>query len=276
MINTLATNKLINLSVITINFNNANGLQKTIESVINQTLNDFEYIVIDGGSTDGSTEILKKYTEQINYWISEPDNGIYNAMNKGVLQAHRQYCFFLNSGDYFINEEVLEKVFNNEFHEDVLFGNLLVCTKNKLIGKSIGKNKLTFLDVYSSLIKHQSSFIKRHLFDKFGLYNENLKIISDWEFFIKTIGIGNASYKYLDIDISYFDNNGISNHNDRLVEMERKNVLDRYIPALMQPDYEFLLKYGKYETVTKYRITRLILRIMAKVIKVLDQIIYKR
>ena len=267
--------KLGKISIITINYNNGSGLLKTIESVITQTLQKFEYIIIDGGSTDGSKELIKKFSEHFTYWVSEVDNGIYNAMNKGIEHAHGEYCFFLNSGDYFANKKVLENVFANEIKEDLIFGNILVCIEGGIVKKSKGKEKLTFLDIYSGLIKHQSTFIRRQLFDKFGLYNEDLKIISDWEFFIKTIGLGNVSYKYLDIDISYFDNNGISNHNDKLVAMERKNVLDRYIPALMQPDYEFLLNYGKYEIVTKHWLTRLILRIMAKGIKVLDQI-YKR
>ena len=99
------------LSIITINLNNDTGLNKTIESVINQTLKNFEFIIIDGGSTDRSVELIKEYAGQINYYVSEPDKGIYNAMNKGIRQAQGEYCFFLNSGDYFVNESVLEKVF---------------------------------------------------------------------------------------------------------------------------------------------------------------------
>lgn len=266
----------MSLSIITINLNNAVGLKKTIESVVSQTLGEYEYIVIDGGSSDESLETIQNYSNKISYWISERDNGIYHAMNKGISKSHGDYCFFLNSGDYFVNDMVLEKVFNNLDHEDLVFGNLLVCLKGKIVGKSVGKEKLTFIDIYSGIIKHQSSFIKRQLFDKYGLYNENLKILSDWEFFIKSIGLAGATYRYINLDISYFDNNGISNNSDYLIAEERKKIIDSYLPKMMQPDYEFLIKYSKYETITKYRITWFLLRLMAKVIKTYDQFQFRR
>ena len=97
------------LSIITVNLNNAAGLQKTIESVINQTFTDYEFIIIDGGSTDSSLEIIKQYANKITYWVSEPDNGIYNGMNKGIGQADGEYCFFLNSGDWMIENNTLYK-----------------------------------------------------------------------------------------------------------------------------------------------------------------------
>ncbi len=89
------------LSIITVNLNNKDGLQKTIDSVISQTFKDFEWIVIDGGSTDGSKELIEKYSDYISYWVSEPDKGIYNAMNKGIKVAKGDYLEFLNSGDIF-------------------------------------------------------------------------------------------------------------------------------------------------------------------------------
>ena len=98
-------------SIITINYNNCEGLRRTIESVVNQTCHDFEYIIIDGGSTDGSVDVIKQYADQIDYWVSEPDKGIYNAMNKGVAVAKGEYCLFLNSGDSLHNNSALAKVF---------------------------------------------------------------------------------------------------------------------------------------------------------------------
>src|SRR4051812_22804100 len=98
------------LSIITINYNNVSGLRKTVESVVNQTSQDFEYIVIDGGSTDGSVDVLKQYAKKIKYWISEPDKGIYNAQNKGILKATGEYCHFINSGDYLVKNDVIEKM----------------------------------------------------------------------------------------------------------------------------------------------------------------------
>ena len=111
------------LSLITINQNNAEGLRRTIESVVFQTYIDYEYIVIDGASTDESVNILKQYDNRITFWISEPDTGIYNAMNKGILKATGDYCLFLNSGDWLSDDRVLEEVFLHEITEDIVCGN---------------------------------------------------------------------------------------------------------------------------------------------------------
>ena len=109
-------------SIITVNFNNKEGLRKTIESVIRQSFRDFEYIVIDGGSTDGSADILKEYDAQIDYWVSEPDKGIYNAMNKGIVQAKGEYLNFMNSGDYFYDNQVLQHVADYGYDTDFIVG----------------------------------------------------------------------------------------------------------------------------------------------------------
>jgi glycosyltransferase involved in cell wall biosynthesis len=257
----------VRLSIITINLNNSAGLRKTIESIICQKHNDFEFIVIDGGSIDGSLDIIKNYENKIDYWASEKDQGIYNAMNKGIQKSHGEYCFFLNSGDYFVKDDVLKKIFENEIQQDVVFGNMIVLFNNKVVGKSKGKSKITFLDIYCGIVKHQAAFIKRSLFDDFGLYNEKLKIISDWEFFLKTIGIGDSTYKYLDIDITCFDNNGISNNSEAIVASERKTVIDMCLPSMMRDDYAFFEQFGRYEAVTRYKFPYFILKLMAKGIK---------
>lgn len=259
---------MLKLSIITINYNNPKGLRLTIESVIDQTFSNYEWIVIDGGSEKRDLDIIEQYSYLFKYWHSEPDNGIYHAMNKGISRARGEFCFFLNSGDYFVNDDVLQKVFAEEFHTDIVFGNLMVLFNKKIIGCSKGKERISFLDIYNGLIKHQASFVRRTLFEKVDLYNEELKIVADWEFFIKTIGLGGASYKYLDIDIACFDNNGISNNSSKLVSEERKLVIDKYIPSMMQYDYLLLQKIGKYEIVTKYMLLNLILRLMYKGVKV--------
>lgn len=258
------------LSIITINLNNYSGLKKTIESVICQSFTDFEFLIIDGGSYDESPNIIKMFEDRIDYWVSEKDLGIYNAFNKGIQKSNGEYCFFLNSGDYLINPNVLEMIFNNEIHEDIVFGNMLVLLNNKIEGKSKGKSKISFRDIYDGMIKHQASFIRKKLFMDFGFYNENLRIISDWEFFIKTIGLGGASYRYIDIEVTCFDNNGISNNNVILVEQERKTVLDSCLPMMMHNDYSFLQNFGRYEIVTRYRITHFLMKLMAKGLKVFE------
>ena len=114
------------LSIITINYNNAAGLEKTIKSVISQTCKRYEFIIIDGGSKDGSKDIIEKYQDQITYWVSEPDNGIYNAMNKGVKVAKGEYCIFMNSGDIFVDNDVIRDVFNIGFSADIITGGIII------------------------------------------------------------------------------------------------------------------------------------------------------
>jgi glycosyltransferase involved in cell wall biosynthesis len=261
------------LSIITVNLNNAAGLQKTIESIISQSYRDFEWIVIDGGSNDGSLDLISQYSDRMSYWISEPDSGIYNAMNKGIIKANGEYCFFLNSGDYFVNENSLSVFFSNDFSEDVVMGNMFVCLNGKVIGKCRGKEKLTFIDLYDSIIKHQSTFIRLELLRKYGMYDETLKIVADYEFFLKAVGLGNASYKYIDSNIAYFDNNGISNNNPNLVLQEKKGVINKYLPNLMQPDYEFFVKNRDYEIVLKYKVPKIFIRLLAKTVRVFEKIL---
>jgi glycosyltransferase involved in cell wall biosynthesis len=252
------------VSIITINLNNINGLEKTIASVLTQTFKNIEFIIIDGGSADGSIEFIEKNVCQIAYWLSEPDKGIYHAMNKGIINATGDYCFFLNSGDYFADNEVLERIFDKNPSEDILFGNLYVTKNGKMVEKAYGKVKLTFSDVYAHTIKHQAAFVKRDLFFKFGQYNENRKIIADWEFFIKTIGLGNVSYKYINAFIAYFNNDGISNNCDNLVNIERINVIHENIPLLMHEDFEFLKAYKKYEHLYNNKFAFFFIRLLNK------------
>jgi glycosyltransferase involved in cell wall biosynthesis len=256
--------KVPKLSVISINLNNASGLEDTIRSILDQSFADFELIVIDGGSTDHSIDVIKKYSFRIKYWISESDNGIYHAMNKGIEKAG-EYCHFLNSGDYLSDGQVFEKVFKVNPCEDVLFGNLYVTMHGKLTGKAYGKEDLSFSDVYAHTIKHQASFIKRSLFDRFGKYNVSRKIVADWEFFIKTVGLGNVSYRYIDLFVSYFDNDGFSNHNAEITKSEREEIIMECIPLMMQPDYEFLLRYRGYESIYQKKISFFLLRLLNKI-----------
>ena len=141
-------------SIITINYNNKEGLRETIESVIHQTFHDFEYIVIDGGSTDGSADILREYDKYITYWVSEPDRGIYHAMNNGIKQAHGTYFIFMNSGDCFYNDSVLNDVL--EFlNKDIIVGKSYY--ENGVHG--FYKQDITLLDLFNGTLPHQATFL---------------------------------------------------------------------------------------------------------------------
>lgn len=243
-----------------------------MESIIVQTFTDYEQIIIDGGSIDGSLDVIIKYANEHTYWISEPDNGIYNAMNKGINKAIGEYCFFLNSGDFFIDKYVLENFCIRKPSAEIIFGNLSVSLNGKVISRVLGKPKLTFFDLYNSnVVKHQSTFIQRQVFDRFGLFNEDQKIVSDWEFFIKTLGFGSVSYQYLDLDIADFDNNGLSNNAKKLVEKEKENVLNKYINPMMLNDYRYFNDLHFMQPALKYKISKIALRIISKCAKIYDR-----
>ena len=209
------------LSIITINRNNAEGLRKTIESVLAQTCRDFEYIVVDGASTDGSVELIKELTsEQVNElknftWISEPDTGIYNAMNKGLKMAHGEYTLMLNSGDYLVDECVIERIMPELHTEDMIQGNIIEDYPDKTIRyRGYGSSNISFLDAKDAEFPHQATFIKLTTMEQYGYYEENYKKAADTYFFITALGFGNATFRYVDIDITNFDVNGISSKTD--------------------------------------------------------------
>ena len=220
------------LSVITINRNNADGLDKTIQSVISQSYKDFEYIVIDGNSTDHSIDIIKKYNSNINYWVSETDKGIYNAMNKGIAKANGNYVLFLNSGDYLVNNNVLKSVFEKQQTADIIYGNMQIDWGNGKITSGKMPDKITFKQMYIDTLWHPVSFIKKTLFDKYGLYNEIYKVVADYDFFFKVIIINNVTTYHVNLDIAMYNLNGLSSlpENKDLEQSERKKVIESYLP----------------------------------------------
>lgn len=235
------------LSIITINYNNAEGLIKTINSIINQTFKDFEYIVIDGGSKDGSVEQVIKASDKINYWISEPDNGVYHAMNKGIKKATGQYLLFLNSGDFFLDNSILEMVFKTNHSADILCGRCAITNKGKVVHITNPPENHTFLTYFQSGINHQSTFIKRSLFEKYGLYREDFKYNSDWEFWIRTIILNNCTTEKISEIICEYNLEGISSienqtekYKNEIVEVYSNPILQKFIP-----DYEFWQKIQK-------------------------------
>lgn len=197
------------LSIITINYNNASGLQKTIESVVSQSFIDFEFVVVDGGSSDNSCEVIKKYESKITKWISEKDNGIYHALNKGIQLSTGEYLLFLNSGDHLIDNTVLKNSIN------YLDGTQILAFDIKIVHGLDSEifshpDEIQFSYLYNETLAHQSIIIKKDLFDKVGLYDEKLKIVSDWKFFIEALAINRASYKAVHNVLSVYYLDGIS------------------------------------------------------------------
>lgn len=221
------------LSIITINLNNCEGLSRTINSVIEQTFMDYEYIIIDGGSKDGSVDIIKKYENKINNWISEEDRGIYSAMNKGIKNATGEYCLFLNSGDYLYSPTVLESVFR-----DSPISDLICCLLNieKADGSdpeiySIDTERITNRYMFVRSLPHPSTLIKKELFGKYGLYDESFKIAGDYEFFVRVIK-KKVKVEINPIILSCFNNGGVSNTQLDMVNAEQVKVQKKYFPIL--------------------------------------------
>ncbi len=221
------------VSVITINYNNASGLRKTIESVVNQTCKDYEYIIIDGGSTDGSIDVIKEYSDKITYWVSEKDNGIYNAMNKGIKVAKGDYCIFMNSGDYFFKNNVLDNVV------PLLTGKDFYTGKSKLIQETTfpflytPPKYISVAFLMTNVLHHQATFIKTSVL-KTRSYNESYKILSDWEEYFFEFIYNQRSYQSLPYIIVVFYMNGISATSPELSKYEAETILNGHLPPFIQ------------------------------------------
>ena len=229
------------LSIITINKDNAEGLQKTLDSVACQTWHDFEHIIVDGASADRSVDIIRNYAADVHpypiNWLSEPDTGIYNAMNKGIRMANGEYCMFLNSGDYLYAENVLESVFDKKCKSDIFYGNYY--TSSGDLRSGCIEEEVTCFTFFDYTIHHSGcSFIKKELFYKYGLYDEDLKIVADWKWFLQAIGLGTATVEKIDVILSVYDLNGVSTIQEASRISEREQVIKNNVPPLVYRDYK--------------------------------------
>lgn len=259
------------ISIITVTYNDLEGLQKTTESVFKQTFKNIEYIVIDGGSTDGSAEYLTANSEAFAYWVSEPDAGIYAAMNKGIDKATGDYLLFLNSGDYLIDSTTIKSFVSLEVTEAIVYGRIK-WKKGEEIWDGDFSNNLTFKYFSKASLPHQASFIDRKLFKEVGVYDESLQIVSDWKFFVLALYKHNCSYRRIDMFISVCNRDGLSCLPESwpLIVKEREQTLNTYFPAF----YSDLAVYKKSERKMKQKIVRLekkqnnwISRIITKIVK---------
>lgn len=216
------------LSIITVCYNEPN-LKRTCESIVNQTWQDFEWIVVDGGSNQETQDIWNKYKYRIDTFISEKDKGIYDAMNKGIKIASGEYLIFMNAGDGFYSIDLLENIFKDkEYNSGVLYGNCaLFSEKNKKEGICRFPKKLTKKDFILGPINHQSAFIKRELFEKYGYYNLQYKIASDYDGFLRFFTNG-EEFRYIDLFIAHYDNVGISSTAKEKTRKELHDIVRQY------------------------------------------------
>jgi glycosyltransferase involved in cell wall biosynthesis len=232
-------------SIITVNYNNKDGLRKTIESVIHQSFHDFEYIIIDGGSTDGSAEVVKEYDAQIDYWISEPDKGIYNAMNKGIAHAKGEYLNFMNSGDCFYSSDILEKVASYNYNIDFIVGRDY--HYNEIIQKghaSVLPQRITMIHFFVATLDHQSSFIKRSLFEN-SPYDESHRLVSDWIFYVEKIIKEKKKVQFISDIICRREEGGRSEQQHEINRKEINDYLHKLLPSGVYDDYSTLSKLDR-------------------------------
>lgn len=282
------------LSIVTINYNDATGLAKTLKSVSDQHIPDgfeLEHVVIDGASTDNSVEVIKQYPH-VAKWISEKDKGVYNAMNKGIEIAlgrrkvndfnrselvedktkggsseTEHYIQILNSGDILASDDVLTRMFSFtnslilEGDPEILYGNMLKAMQDgKLVRDNCGGPGVgdSFLYFYRGTLNHDCAWIKRSLFDRFGLYDEDMRICSDWKWYVDAIAVGGVKPVYVDIDVTIFNMNGISESggkNKAIIEQERRGYLEQILPASVLRDYdEFHLPIEQYHRLKRYHL----------------------
>ncbi len=297
------------LSIITINYNNAEGLRKTLASVASQTYRDIEHIIVDGGSTDGSVDVIKEYKETIHrtpytihlLWISEKDKGIYNAMNKGIEIALGKrvvdtfnrsersedknkelpdYIQILNSGDILAAPDVTERMMaalhntSNITHQTsvenrpaIFYGNMLKSYDGKTIihRDTCGGDMYTpesFLYFYKGTLNHDCAYIRRDLFEKYGLYNEDMKICSDWEWYVRAIVLGGEKPVYTNIDVTIFDMNGVSESSGKnadIIKRERREYLESILLPAVLRDYDmYAFPITQYQRLKKHHLWGLV------------------
>ena len=304
------------LSIITINYNNAEGLRKTLASVAAQTYPNIEHIIVDGNSTDESVDVIREYESTLASslspfasrlkWLSEPDKGIYNAMNKGIRMATGEYIQILNSGDILATDDVTERMMaalkenvkqqhqqHNTNNHSVMEQHTITANDNNtssphhLIASSPIQNcppifygnmikewpdgrravdrcqdkdysPESFYYFYRGTLNHDCAYIRKDLFEKYGLYNEEMKICSDWEWYVRAIVLGGEKTVYTNIDVTVFDMTGISESdgkNRALIQKERREYLESVLPAAVLRDYDMLsLPIEQYRRLKKYHL----------------------
>ena len=212
------------LSRININYNNLKGLKRTYESVASQTCQDFEWIIIDGGSTDGSKEFIEEHQDKFSYWCSEPDKGVYNAMNKGISKARGDYLNFMNSGDCFYDEHTLENVFSQKLIADLVYGDWIRVYPDHEEYKA-APHKGFYATVFFDNVCHQAMFVKANVLRNKG-YDDDMHILADWKRWIE-MSLDGQTFQYIPLTICRFEaTTGLSEKVSEQHSQERSMIYD--------------------------------------------------
>ncbi|MFW6273031.1 MAG: glycosyltransferase family 2 protein [bacterium] len=208
--------KLPLISIITIVFNSYNGIQDTIKSVLSIDYSNIEYIIIDGGSNDGTLDVINFYDDYIDYWVSESDNGISEAFNKSLSVANGEWILFLNSGDIFASNDILQKLLEYESQYNIITGFVKIKNKNKYIPNKILRNNDPYFQ--KAMIAHQGTLARKYLFTKYGPFSLNFKMRMDLEFWLRVLK--NEKFKFVQTIVAEYDQYGYSSSNPILFNYE--------------------------------------------------------
>ncbi len=231
----------LKLSIITVNLNQADGLAKTLDSVREQAFRDFEHIVVDGGSTDGSLEVIKVRADGLAFWVSEPDAGIYAAMNKGLRRAQGEYVYFLNSGDRLYSPDTLERVFAHEERgEDLLYGNTVRPDAAGNLYEHRHPDVLTVGVFWDFGVCQQAIFYRRELFAALGEFDESFRFAGDWDFDLRVL-MARRTARHLPFPVAHYQGGGISTTRKDLAAREKEIIWRRHLPEAVYRDYERLM-----------------------------------
>lgn len=254
------------LSIITINYNNRLGLEKTVQSVLLQTFRDFDWIIIDGGSDDGSRELIEETAakcKQLSYWCSERDEGIYNAMNKGIKNAKGKYCLFLNSGDYFYGDVL--NIVCSKLSSNIGFVVGRVMEEKGTLTRDFTKTQYSVAHLILYPFPHQACFINKAVFDKYGLYDEKYRIIADWVLYIDALILGNENVAFIQEIVSKMEYGGVSSNSslyqDEIKRMKQKLSTGTIKSLEMARSYESVIASSNFTLLVfriLYRLSNLI------------------
>jgi glycosyltransferase involved in cell wall biosynthesis len=220
------------ISVVTVCRNEERSIEGTLQSVLQQTYLNLEYIVIDGQSTDRTREIIEKHLENIDYYVSEADAGTYDAMNKAIKHSNGDYLFFLNGGDKLYSDDSLQLLIENSKGEDIIYGDLVVEHPDGNDIRVHHSSHTSYLKFVTGTIPHPASMVKRILFDKFGLFDLAYRISADYEFFLRVCFQPGVSTQHVPVIVSVFNEEGMSSNEEffSLRQRERQTIQRKHLP----------------------------------------------
>ena len=249
------------VSIITATYNSAKNIQRTIDSIASQDYADIEHIIVDGNSTDNTLEIVKSNKEKISKYISEKDNGIYDALNKGVKMATGDVIGFLNSDDVFTNIHVISRVVNcfNVKKSDVVYGNLVYQSKDEINKKTIRYWRSNVFSPgclkYGWMPPHPTLYCKREVYEKWGLYNDQFKIAADYDFILRVFKQPTVMKAFLPTVMVNMDMGGVSNRSIKNVitksSEDYKAIRSNKIGGLMTLFLKNARKLGQFNSAKK-------------------------